>query len=390
MEVEISDELQEVVDGFEMVGKRTEAFLSSTVNPVGYDRLADELDSFDNQLSGVETDSEFEELVVDELDYRIDAIREMADFMTLKSDTTVPEAVDTVHGEGTYDRLRKDTLEYDFESEYESSWRSSSRSKVDPRRSDLEVDLKEELQIIKEIVDEYARENDIFPDDFSYDVVSIPANREQRASWNGEHNEVRMSEDYFDVLKDNGEVTVDATNIIRTYFHEVLGHGVHQTNSEGIRFPRFNPRVTRSPTTQAHIEGIAKRCDKKALEFLEEYGDVLPVTQEGVDILRHNSQNNMNSRSAFIQFVKEQERRGEIDSAVSVLSQSYPEFVAEQTVENSSMSLYDAFKESSYAAGNVLMDRVDYDDRSTYALTTGAWSPEVLHRAVEYIESELE
>lgn len=385
---ELSSEVEELVNQLETVGRRTEVFLNNTVNPVGYKSLIEDVEEVSGDLSQVEPETEYEELVLDEIECRIESIEGYASFITGESDLEVPEAIDKVHGEGTYERLKKDTLNRDFESEYEASWVGFNRETVDPRRDDVGFDLDSELDFIKDIVDEYARDRGIFGQNFSYDVISIPASRKQRASWHGSQNEAKISKDYFQILREEEGLVLDASNVIRTYFHEILGHGVHQTNSEVLHFPKFNSRPMRSPSTQSHIEGIAQMRDREAIEFMEEYSDILPVTEEGILLAEHNVNSSKMARQVMPRLLKERERRGEIDSAKEVLEEAYPEMIAESSIANAEMPLTAAFKEASYSGGRELMERVDYDAKDTVDITTGTWSPEILPRAIEFFEKD--
>ena len=386
MSIEISGDLQSAAEEFDEIERRNNLYIRDTLNDFGYRKLFEQAESVENSLESAEPETEFDELILRDMKYSLEATTEFADFLRRDSDLQTEEMFDLLYGNEAFANLRKEALSYDDEANYKA------RELRDKLTFDNEwkykFDIEEIAHDISSEIEEWAKEEGLMPEDFKFEIQMIPQGTTQRANWRGSINQMNVPvENGVYVIRNGGEEPVyDATNAIFTQFHELVGHGVHQQNSRSIAFPQYTDGPTYRPSSVAHCEGVAQHREQIAEEFIEAKRDELPVMDIGMQ-LRKMSEENKDSRMLYTRFVREMQIRDEIsdEEAEEMVAEVYKPEIADKALQGSSMPTFKAFKEGSYSAGLKLMDDVDADNQPSESVTIGQWSPEVFPDVVEYL-----
>lgn len=392
MDTAVQEDLRNAAAKYGEVEHRTNMFLGDILNEYGYNKLKKSIEDTREVLEPVNSESNFEDLIKRDMEYNLKATDEYADFIRKDSSLGVEEMFDLVYGEGSFERLRRESKKFDERAQYETN---ELLDRIIGESSwTIENEIKEMIYDISGMVEEWSKERGYMPEDFDFETSPIPQGVNQRAGWQGEINKMNIPIEYFDVIRGldgegfgKGEYKVDATRTIFAIFHELVGHGVHQYNSKNLDYPNFaeNPRYR--PASLGHCEGVSQHREELARDFIFEKRDELPVLDIGMK-LRDAQDENQDRRLLYSRFVAEMESRDEIseEEAEAKVGEIYSPEVADRVLNHArnKTSLLDAFGESSYIAGLKLMEDVDADNQSTKALTTGQWTPEVFPDAVEY------
>ncbi len=388
---ELSDEFEEVMPYIEEFEKRTQLFLSDFINEVAYKNFSSAAEEAEDKVADLDPSNKLEELAKKDMQYLIDNNRVFADFLTHKTDITVSDMLDTLHGDGTYRRIEKKAKEKRKRDEInnketELEYGISTRPVVDEFKEMAEADAAR----LNDLIERYAKRKDgeLLPGDFEYRTVLMPAGREQRGSWDGENNILYLGLDYFRTTIEEEESTLDSTGAIFTIFHELLGHGVHQQNSEELIYPGSRSNTLKKPSAGAHSEGVAQKSRQLAFEFIEEFKEDLHVSDRDIEVVRLRSDERHRAAKLYTSIMKEMTYREEIDreSALEEVGEAYPDYLAERVFGDPKYAVHEIFSEAEYIAGNLLMEKVNWEEKSHKALTTGAWHPQVFPEAVEYFE----
>ena len=393
MDYRLQDDMKSALESVEKVGKRNALFHEKPFNAVAYQKLEEAVDEAEAEIDSLNASNDYEELAIEDMRYNVEVIGEFASFYRRESEKTVPEMVDLMYGEGAFDHIKSDARDFDEKAEYEAMRMSQEWVIDDPGK--YRDELVPKLHSITRAVENYAKEEGLMPDEFEFETQVIPPNRTQRAHWNPQIGQLNMPvETGFTVIRENGALNIDATNAIFTEFHELVGHGVHQHNSEALNYPKFSEDTRYRPSSMAHCEGVSQHREELAEDFIRENFDDLPVLEMGLE-RRGLGRNTGKERAVFGSLTREMMQREEIDreEAIDQIAPLYGSEsdegvdVAELALENNDMSLKEAFREACYSAGRMLTERVDADSVSTEALTTGQWTPQVLPDAVEFFNS---
>lgn len=386
MSEEISRGVQSAVDEFDELERRNNLYIQDTLNDFGYRKLFEQAESVENALESTETETEFEELVVRDMEYSLEATTEFADFLRRDSDFQTDEMFNLLYGDGAFANLRDEALSYDEEANYKARELADQLTFDNPWK--YEFKIKEIAHDISDKIEEWSKKKGLMPKDFDFEIQMLPQGTDQRANWRGpiKQMNVPVKGGVYVIRNGDEEPQYDATNAIFTQFHELVGHGVHQQNSKTISFPQYTEGPTYRPSSNAHCEGVAQHREQIAEDFIEAKGDELPILDIGMH-LRKESEENRDTRSLYTRFILEMQNRDEIsdEEAENMAAEAYKPEVAEKVLQGPAMPIFKAFKEGSYSAGLKLMEDVDADNQPSNAVTTGQWSPEVFPEAVEYL-----
>ncbi|MFB6193176.1 MAG: hypothetical protein ABEK00_02905 [Candidatus Nanohaloarchaea archaeon] len=364
--------------------KRNRLFWKNVFSPVGYRKLKDQIDELKVQVEGAEPENRIEEIVLEDMRNFSRASEDLADYASGRGDIPTPEAVDSIYGERTFDRLKNDLENYDWDSAYRSQELEIERKTVDPRR--FRERLEKELQKVSSTIEEYARSEGLVPEGLEMNIVPIPSSRKQRAFYNSEQKEVNIGLDYFRVVKNDGGLQIEATEAIYALFHEFVGHAAHHHNSLKLEYPEFTSRPAENFSASAHAEAVGIMANRNAERFIEKKMNELNVTERGFEIKKTKLDVKGNAGKILNAYYREMEARGEIESAEEKLSQLANQKWARNAVENWNDSYKYALKETTYTAGENLLEKIDVEDYQ--ALTTGLWTPETLPKYLDYREEK--
>lgn len=267
MNTRISSEVEEVVSEFDEFERRTDLFIQDTLNDFGYKKLVDQAETVEEALEDADSVTDYDDLVLRDIDHNLEANVELADFLRRDADLDVDEVFDLLYGDGAFDRLREEATSYDDEANYRARELRDQLTLDNPWK--FEEDIKKMAHDISERVEEWAKEEDLMPEDFKFETSTIPQGSTQRANWRGEINQMNVPiGSGFYVIRNNGRVQYDATHAIFSQFHELTGHGVHQYNSESVDYPQFTERTSYRPSSMAHCEGVSQHREKYAENFI--------------------------------------------------------------------------------------------------------------------------
>jgi len=386
MVVEISDNVGEVAREFEEFERRTRLYLNDTLNDFGYKALSEQAEQFKATLEGAEPESQFDEIVIKDMTHNLEASTEYADFLRRESGQSAEEMFDLLYGEDAFRNLQDEASSYEDEANYRARALADELVFDDPWK--YELDIKKMVHGISDQIEEWAKDEGVMPSDFGFETRMIPQNRNQRANWRGQINQMNLPVGRgVRVIREGENKVYDATETIFSQFHELVGHGVHQQNSEELEYPGFAENPLNRPSAMAHCEGVSQHREKLARKFIEDKGENLPIQDIGMQ-LRKASEENRDSRELYTRFVKEMLARDEIyeEEAEDRVGEVYNSEIASSALRNSNMSLIGAFQEGCYPSGLMLMDRINAGERDSYAIATGQWAPQVLPDAVDYLE----
>ena len=397
MNLQIQEALRKTISNHNEVEHRNNLFLQNTLNDYGYEKLEQAIESTKNSLEEVTLQNEFEELIERDLEHNLRATEEYANFIRRESDFSVDGMFELLYGEETFDRLKKEAIDYDEKAEYRT--RELKSQLVTDNPWNFEEEIQELALDISRKVEKWAKEKELMPEDFDFETQTIPQGATQRANWRGEINQMNLPIEYFGVIRRNGDSTsnrssysIEATKPIFAIFHELVGHGVHQYNSESLEYPQFTEKAAYRPSSMAHCEGVSQHREQTAEDFIQDQKDHLPVLDIGID-LREVMSGNRDRRKLYTRFIAEMKSREQIDKeeAESRVGEIYSSEIAERALNQTrkEIGLGEAFHGGSYIAGLKLMEDVNADNQPTEAITTGQWSPKVFSDAVKYFSSKI-
>lgn len=385
MNTEISEDVAEVVPEINDLGRRNNLYIQDTLNDFGYRKLIEQAENTEAALDNTTADTEFDDLILRDIYHNLEATTEFADFLRRDSDLRVEEMFDFLYGEDAFDNLKQEANSYDDEASYRARELADSLTFDDPWK--YQFDIEEIAHDVSGRIEEWAKEEGLMPEEFDFEIHMIPQGSPQRANWRGSINQMNVPvENGIYVIRDGEEPVYDATNAIFTQFHELVGHGVHQQNSDVLTYPKFSEGPTYRPSSNAHCEGVAQHREQLAEDFIEAEADNLPVLDIGMQ-LRKMTEENRDSRQLYTRLVHEMQRRDEIsdEEAENLAGEVYKPEIADKALKSSNYSTFEAFKEGSYSAGLKLMEDVDAEERPARATTTGQWSSHVFSDVVEYL-----
>jgi len=381
--MKVSESLDNVITATEDLRIRSRLFYSSPLNPVAHRKLLDAIENVEAEITKTEPETKFDEIVLDNIKNYKDAMNAFSQFPIDRGEMTIKQSLNRIYGPGVFERLKQDSKNYNWEKSYEINELETKRNKVDPRR--FQEDLKQQLNQLHPKIAEYGEKNNLIPEEFQFDVVAIPPSRKQRAFYNPQQKEVNIGVDYFTVTKNNGKIEVDSSNVIYTLFHELIGHAVHQHNSDTIKSPKFTEKASDDIPAKAHIEAVGILSSKHAEKFIERKRDELPITDIGLQIRKSKITTQSKSGPIMTKIYDQMEKRGEIDSAEEKLSQLQSKEWATAALDSwSNRSMNKTLIEASYVAGEKILDEIQINSFKKF--TTGAWNPQTLkkHMKNEY------
>lgn len=386
MNTEISDNVAEAASEFGELERRNNLYIQDTLNDFGYKKLNEQAENVENSLENADPKTGFDELVLRDMRHNITTITEFADFLRRDSDLSVEEMFDLMHGEGAFDNLKDEANSYDDEANYRARELADGLTFDDVWTYDSEI--KEISHDISGKIEEWAKDEGLMPQKFDFEIQMISPGRPQRANWRGSINQMNVPvENGVYVIRDGDKPVFDATNAIFAQFHELIGHGVHQQNSEDLEYPKFTDGPTYRPAANAHCEGIAQIREQLAEDFIQAERENLPVLDIGMQ-LRKKNRENKDSRELYTNLVGEMLGRDEIseEEAEDLAGEVYKPEIAEKALKSANYPTFKSFKEGSYPSGIKLMDNVDAEERPVKATTTGQWSAQIFSDVVEYLD----
>lgn len=118
MNTEISRGIQNAVDEFDELERRNNLYIQDTLNDFGYRKLFEQAESVETALESTEPETEFEDLVVRDMEYSLEATTEFADFLRRDSELQTDEMFNLLYGDGAFANLRDEAQSYDEEANF--------------------------------------------------------------------------------------------------------------------------------------------------------------------------------------------------------------------------------------------------------------------------------
>jgi hypothetical protein len=362
------------------VRKRNRLFWQNVFNPIAYKKLDKNITKLEKSIENAEPEDRLEEIILDNMKNFAKGSRDLAKYLSQKKGITTKETINSIYGDKTFERLKQELSNYDWQADYKSKELELERKKVDPRR--YEEKLQKTLKTLAEKIENYGREKQLVPKDLELNIVPIPASRKQRAFYNAEQKEVNIGLDYFNVVKENKELRIDATEVIYSIFHEFIGHATHHHNSAKLKHPQFTERPAEDTMSTAHAEAVGIKANKHAQKFLKQKQENLPVTEIGIQIKKSKMKAKGQTGKIAAILYNEMERRNEIESAEQKLSKLVSKEWAKRAAKNWDTGVKNAIKETSYIAAEKILEETNTQNHQ--ALTTGLWNPKTLPKYLKH------
>jgi hypothetical protein len=135
--------------------ERNRLFWKNIFNPVAYEKLVEDAEKLEKQVNSCSPENNFDEIVLDNMENFVESSKSLAGFLTKKKRITTIETVNSVYGDGTFQRIKKELKEYDWKENYKYKQLDMERNKVDPRR--YKKKLKNVLDQVSSEVEEFGR-----------------------------------------------------------------------------------------------------------------------------------------------------------------------------------------------------------------------------------------
>jgi len=386
MSLEVSDEVASLSQYIDEVENRSRLFYGDRFNDTGYRELQGAITEAQREILPVEPETKFDNLILADMSNYLEITRHFADFLREDSGLEVSDAFDMVYGEDAFRALELDARQYDEKTAYKQGELGASRV-IDKSHNYQEL-LEPAVHQLVDRMEEYGKKNGLIQDNLEFETQVIPSFQNGRAHWDPRISQMNVSTEGFDVIRENG-LEIDATKLIHAVSHELWGHAYHQNQSENIPYPQFADSIYHRLPGMAQAEGVSQLREEEAAQFIEDEFDTLAVSEEGLE-LRNMRVQNKSPREVYTSLLKHMNMRGEIeeDELMGRVSDVYKDELVPSAIRSNKLDILTAFKEGSYSAGNLLMEKAEAETKSIESLTTGLWTPQLFPQVAEFLEKE--
>ena len=283
------------------------------VNKYVSNLLRDRINYLIKDSKEIKPKSKFDELVLENIDYILYSNSALQDFLSnMKSQYSTEQMVDILGGDKSFDKIIDFVKSVDWKLEYEYEKSLESR-----RPKQIRNDTKESKEEIEKIVPEikknvlkYAKDKKYLPEDFDFKLVLLPYSNYSR--WNSHTKTIELGPYCFECLDFDHKVRVNPSQAYVTTFHELVGHGSQQFNSEDLPMTLWLGEEIPSIIPAKMIsEGIARLREEEGLEYITKNRDSLGLEEDFVKTQEIEQKTTLQRRAfnLFVSQLKEKELR---------------------------------------------------------------------------------
>ena len=388
--------------------KLSHGYFGRLSNLYGRERYKEELSGILNEASGITPETEFDSLVLRNIQSNLKLNDLTLDYLTNPHfELSVMDFFDKIAGKGVYRFLEERVKSPPWEKRWTSSERTRERdyARVSPFTEEAQTAAKLWIPRIKEDILNYGKAGGLLPQKFDITILLLPPKeRSEWSSWNPVTRVFNLGSYGFDFFHREKEgVVAIPTKAYGTAFHEVLGHGAHQIHSEDMPLSlRFTQQVGGITPTKSITEGVAINSEKKAYEFLRNRLNDLGISGEDVVLLQIDNELQEQSRFEYMYYslLKDRELREKgFDAYEHLLDLTQNPVIARQFKENFKGGFEDMWEQIGHTLGPIHYGRMEKTVREMFgkyypererkkfnaAALTGVWSWEVYPDAVSYM-----
>lgn len=310
-------------------------------------------------------------------------------------------------GEGTFEYLEERVKFPPWEKRWQHYEKRQERdySRVNRFTEEAQKSAREWLPRIKKDIIDFGKSEGYLPQDFDMCILLVPPNDgTEFSNWNSKTKVFSLGSYGFKFFIVNGGVIAIPTRAYNAAFHEVLGHGAHQTHSEQMPYSlRFTEEIGSITPTKSITEGVAISAEKRSYDFLRQRLGELGLSEEDVVLLEEENELEQQSRmeSMYFALTKDREvREVNFNGYEHILELTQNPVLARGFKDDFNGSFMDVWRITGHTLGPLhyqrMLDKAKQELGDKYldnkhfhrATLMGAWSREVYPDAVSYMAKE--
>lgn len=267
--------------------------LGKIPNTFAYEEFSKKAKEILDSLEKVKSKTEFEKIFIENSTLNINLQIEYLEYFTYGKKNNLESFSKKELGEDFFKILKDKIDSFDYRrywdyflSYQEYLFRSipSSEESFRPKFEEILVDLK------KDILD-YAKENLGLEKDYDFDLVLGPS-FENRTNFHPTNRRMTLSPYSFFIYKDGSEIKINVAAVISSIFHEIVGHGKHESNS--CKMPlslQDNSIITSLAHLHIHFEAVSQFAENESIAFMEKYKEKYNIEEDYIIQEKHQLRN---------------------------------------------------------------------------------------------------
>ncbi len=312
---------------------------------------------------------------------------------------------DKIAGDGAFQLLEDKVRSPPWKNRWEMSEKTQERdyTRVSPFTEEAQKAAKAWVPQIKEDILKYGKSEGLLPEDFKMNILLLPPkDGSESSNWNSVTKLFSLGSYGFDFFHKNAEVVAIPTRAYNVAFHEVLGHGAHQINSQNMPFScKFTEEVGAMTPTKSITEGVAMNAEKECYKFLRDRMNNLRITEEDINLLQEGMEleNQTMNEYMYYALLKDKElKEKDFDGYKHLLNLTKNPVMARAFKENFKGTFEDLWKHTGHTLGPLHYEKMRQKVENTFgkeyldnnrkkfhkATLTGVWSWEIYPDAVTY------
>ncbi len=353
----------------------------------------------------IKPEGKFDELVLRNIQSNLKLNDLVIDYFTDPTfQISVKDFFDKLTGEGTFEYLEQKVKSPSWERDWQYSERRQEKdySRVNPFTEEAQKSAKEWLPKIKQDILNFGKAEGYLTEDFDTNILLLPPKEgREQSSWNPKTKIFNLGSYGFEFFSKNEKVIAIPTIAYNTAFHEILGHGAHQINSEQMPYSlRFTEEIGTITPTKYITEGVAIAAEKRSYDFLRQRLEKLGLSEENVTLLEEGNDLGQQSKmgNMYYALTKDREVREKgFDGYEHILQLTQNPVIAKAFKNNFKNNFIDVWRTIGHTMGPLhyqrMLHKVEQELGKDYLVTKdfhkatlkGVWSWEIYPDAVLYM-----
>ncbi len=355
------------------------------------------------KLKSVKTNDKFEKLFVRNCQENLLAMQTYLEFFTFGKENDTESFVKKIWGERAIKIIQEGCKNFNYKSywEYYLAFQNYTYKQLPSDDESFRQTFKDLLADIKKDVLEYGKKKFRLPQDYDFEAI-LDQPYSHGAYFHPTNKRMQISPSYFSVYKENNEVKINVCDVMRTMFHEILGHGNHEAHSRKSSLCLQNNSInTCVAPLHVHFEGVSQFVEEGSLEFMKQHKKKYKIEEDYIRQCELSLKNDSSSFQIYWGYLRMKEFQGEkvsVNKEMKAISGNNGLAMIFDMADNSPIR---AIRNIVYPLGKFYLKEIienlkkkykkDYDKnwpKINEAMMTGVWNFSVLQDWIEYFVEE--
>jgi hypothetical protein len=351
------------------------------------------------RLKEIKTVDEFEEIVIENYLRNIDSQETYLEFFTRGEKNNLESFIAKVYGIHAMNIIKNKIKKFSYKDywEYYLTFQEYGYKKIPSDDESLREKFREILKNLKKDLLKYGIKNFNFPKDYNFDLI-LGQPYSNNNYFHPTNKRMEISPSTFFAYKDEGVIKINVCDVIKTLFHELIGHGRHEINSKNLPLGIENNSINLSVTAlHVHAEGIAQITLKDAIDFMKKHKKKYKIED---DYLRQIELSSCADSSMYVLY--EYLKLKKIENPKLNVEKEFIEITKNKglylLLENRNINPISIVSDTNYPLGEFyltrILDRLKEDLGKeefsknyaiiNYAISVGMWHHQVLEKFVRF------